>query len=194
MSAIPYESQTQDWDAPGQQQPTAPGRLRRQFFNRKTAALAAVVACVTGFYAGISIEKGQLAGTASAATTSATGAAAVARTGAGTAGGFPGAGRFGGAGGSASAGTISNVNGNTIYFTDSSGNTVKVTLSSGAKLAKSLSVSKNSLHPGDAIVVQGVKNSSGTIVATSVSDSGANATGSGASTRGSATSGSSTTS
>jgi len=195
MSAIPYDSHTQDWNTPEQEQPTTPGRPRRQFFNRKTAALAAVVTCAAGFYVGISVEKGQLASTASAATTSATGGAAAARTGAGAASGFPGAARFGGAagaGGNASAGTISSVNGNTIYLTDSSGNTVKVTLSSSTKLTKSLSVSKNSLHPGDAIVVQGVKNSSGTIVATSVGDSGASATGSGGSTRSSATSSSAT--
>ena len=64
----------------------------------------------------------------------------------------------------------------TIYLTDPTGNTVKVTLSSSTKLTKSLNVSKSSLHPGDTIVVQGVKNSSGTIVATSVSDSAASTT------------------
>ena len=57
-----------------------------------------------------------------------------------------------------------------------------MTLASSTKLSKSLSVSKASLHPGDAIVVQGVKNSSGTVVATSVSDSGARTTGGGAGT------------
>jgi len=59
---------------------------------------------------------------------------------------------------------------------------VKVTLSSSTKLTKSLGVSKSSLHPGDAIVVQGVKNSSGTVVATSVSDSGARTAGTGGGT------------
>jgi Domain of unknown function (DUF5666) len=189
MSAVPYDSHEQDWDRTEQQPSMSPGRPRRRFFNRRSAALAAVITCAAGFYAGIRVEKGQLASTASAATTSATGGAAGARTGAaaggsaatgsGAAGGFPGAARFGGgAGGNASLGTISSVNGSTIYLTDTTGNTVKVALSPSTKLTKSLSVSKGALHPGDSVVIQGVKNSSGTVVATSVSDSGARTTGS----------------
>jgi Domain of unknown function (DUF5666) len=190
MSAVPYDSHEQDWDTTEQEHSMTPGRPRRRFFNRRSAALAAMITCAAGFYAGIQVEKGQLASTASAATTSATtgatGAAAGARTGAaaggaGAAGGF--AGRFGGGGGggggNASLGTISSVNGNTIYLTDTTGNTVKVTLSSSTKLTKSLGVSKSALHPGDSVVIQGVKNSSGTLVATSVSDSGARTTGGG---------------
>jgi hypothetical protein len=189
MSAVPYDSHEQNWDTTEQEHSMTPGRPRRRFFNRRSAALAAMITCAAGFYAGIQVEKGQLASTASAATTSATtgatGAAAGARTGAaaggaGAAGGF--AGRFGGGGGgggNASLGTISSVNGNTIYLTDTTGNTVKVTLSSSTKLTKSLGVSKSALHPGDSVVIQGVKNSNGTLVATSVSDSGARATGGG---------------
>jgi hypothetical protein len=187
MSAVPYDSHEQDWDTTEQEHSMTPGRPRRRFFNRRSAALAAMITCAAGFYAGIQVEKGQLASTASAATTSATaGAAAGARTGAapgggGAAGGF--AGRFGGAGGggggNASLGTISSVNGNTIYLTDTTGNTVKVTLSSSTKLTKSLGVSKSALHPGDSVVIQGVKNSSGTLVATTVSDSGTRTTGGG---------------
>jgi hypothetical protein len=183
MSAVPYQSHEQDWDAPDQEPFAPPGRPRRRFFNRKSAALVALLTCAVGFYAGIRVEKGQLPSTASAASASAPGAVAGAQTGApaggaptgsGAPGGLAGAGRFGGgAGGSASLGTLSSVSGNTIYLTDTTGNTVKVTLSSSTKLTKSLSVSKSSLHPGDSVVVQGVKNSKGTIVATSVSDSGA---------------------
>ena len=86
----------------------------------------------------------------------------------GGAAGFPG----GAPGGNASIGTISSVNGGTIYLSDASGNTVKVTLSSATKITKSLSVSKRSLHPGDSIVVRGLKNNKGTVSATSISDSG----------------------
>ena len=180
MSAIPYDSPEQEW-GPTEQEPfEAPGRPRRRFFNRKSAALAALITCAGGFYAGIRVEKSQLATTASAATASA-------------AGGFPGAGRFGGGGGgsaggggNASFGTIASVAGNTIYLTDATGNTVKVTLSSSTKLTKSQGVSAGALHPGDTVVIQGVKNSSGTLAATSVSDSGARTTGTGATSTGSA--------
>jgi hypothetical protein len=208
MSAVPYDSHDHDWDRAEQEPSMSPGRPHRRFFNRRSAALAAMITCAAGFYAGIRVEKGQLASTASAATTSATGAAAGARTGAaagaaGAAGEF--AGRFGGGaaggggggggGGNASLGTISSVNGKTIYLTDTTGNTVKVTLSSSTKLTKSLGVSKSALHPGDSVVIQGVKNSSGTLVATSVSDSGARTagTGSGASATAGGSSSSSTT-
>jgi hypothetical protein len=200
MSAIPYDSHEQDWDRSDQEPFEAGRRPRRRFFNRRSAALAAVITCATGFYAGIRVEKGQLSSTASAATTTATGAATGARTGlaaggAGAAGGF--AARFGGAGGAgasgvggtASLGTISSVNGNTIYLTDTTGNTVKVTLSSSTQLTKSQGVSKSALHPGDSVVIQGVKNSSGTVVATSVSDSGARTTASGSGSGSSATGG-----
>ena len=98
MSAIPYDSPEQDWESPEQEPFVPPGRPRRHFFNRKSAALAALLACAAGFYAGIRVEKSQVGGTASAATTSAPGAA-----GAGTAGARPGA-AGGGAGPGAAGG------------------------------------------------------------------------------------------
>ncbi len=196
MSAVPYDTPEQDWEEPREESFVPPGRPRRHFFNPRSAALAAVITCAAGFYAGIRVEKGQLAGTASAATTPGVGTTAGA--GGGFAGRFGAGGGAGGAAANASIGTISSVNGNTIYLTDASGNTVKVTLSSSTKVAKSLSVSKSSLHPGDAIVVQGVKNSSGAVVATSVSDSGARTAGTGgggaATTTGGSTTSSNTTS
>jgi hypothetical protein len=186
MSAVPYDSHEKGWDTSDQEPSLAPRRPRRRFFNRRSAALAALITCAAGFYAGIRVEKSQLGSTAAAATSS---AQRPGGPGAGGQGGFPGAGRFGGGGGSASFGTVSSVNGNTIYLTDSTGNTVKVTLSSTTKLTKSLGVSRSALHPGDSVVIQGVRNSSGTLVVTSVSDSGANTTGSGSSSRTSASGG-----
>lgn len=164
MSAIPYDSQPQDWDTPEQEGLATPGRPRRRFFNRKSAALAAAITCAAGFYAGIRVEKTQLGSAATIPTASqaATGAGSGARP------GFLG-------GGNASIGTVSSVNGNTIYLSDTSGNTVKVTLSSATKVTKSQSVSKSSVRPGDTVVIQGAKNSNGTITATSVNDSGASA-------------------
>jgi hypothetical protein len=184
MSTIPYETETQDWK-PDQEHAARPARRRRQFFNRKSAALAAAITCAAGFYAGITVEKSQLAATPSAATT--TGAATGGPTAAG-AGGF--AGRFAGAGGAgaggnASIGAVSSVHGKTIYLTDTTGNTVKVTLSSATKITKSQNVSKASIRPGDAVLVQGLKHANGTITATSVSDTGASANRSGPATTGS---------
>jgi hypothetical protein len=174
---------------PTQEKPgfTRPGRRRRQLLHWRSAALAAVITCAAGFYAGIDVEKGQLASsTATGASPTAagrTGAAAAGTAGAGTAShaGFPSAGRLAGGGGNASVGTVSSVNGNTIDISDSSGNTVKVSLSSSTKISKSQGVPKTAVRPGDSIVIQGVKSSSGTLVASSVSDSG-NSANTGAST------------
>ena len=167
---------------------------RRQFFNRKSAALAAAITCAAGFYAGISVEKGQLASTASAAASPRTATGGPAAAGAGGFAGRFGAGGAAGAGGNASIGTVSSVHGKTIYLTDTTGNTVKVTLSSATKITKSQSVSKASVRPGDAVVIQGLKGSNGKITATSVSDSGASANRGGSSATGSAASGTNTTS
>lgn len=152
-----------------------PRRGRWRLFSRKTAALGAVVAAAAGFLAGIEIEKSQATGTASAAVAPGSGSGAgAAGAGAGARGGFPFAGRGGGGGGgNASFGTVSSVNGNTIYVTEPNGNTAKVTLSSATKVTKSQPVSKSSLRPGDSVVIQGATSSNGTISATSVSDSGA---------------------
>jgi hypothetical protein len=47
-----------------------------------------------------------------------------------------------------------------------------VTLSSATTITKSLPVSSRSVHPGDTVVIQGLKDSDGTISAASVSDTG----------------------
>ncbi len=200
-SAIQYEDDREEqWDDTDDETMALPGRPRRRFFNRWTAALVALITCAIGFYVGIRVEKSQLSSSsgtargftlpaglarsgAASSTRGTSGAAGGARSsGSGFAGGgagFPGGGAFGAA--NASIGTISSVNGNTIYITDVSGNTVKVTLSSATKITKSLGVSKHSLRPGDSVVIRGLKNSSGKVSATSVSDSGASNAGSGAS-------------
>jgi hypothetical protein len=190
MNAIPYDRPEEEWEsyedeyAADQQ---LPGRPRRQFFNRGTAVLGAVLLCAAGFYAGVRVEKGQMSSSTSAGGRGLAGAAAAsagsraAGAGAGArAGGF--ASLFGGGGGSgagtagagnSSIGTVSDINGNALYVTDASGNTVKVDLSSATKISKSVGVGKSAIRPGDAVVIRGVKNSNGALDATTVSDSGA---------------------
>jgi hypothetical protein len=188
MSAIPYEQDREEhWDPEQEDTLALAGRPRRQFFNRRSAALIALITCAVGFYAGIRVEKGQLSSSSSTArgfippalgsqaARSSTGASGSRSS---SASGFPGGGFPGAAlgGGNASIGTISSVDGNTIYLSDSSGNTVKVTLSSATKITKSLSVGERSLHPGDSVVIRGLKDNKGTVSATTISDSGASNT------------------
>jgi hypothetical protein len=197
MSAIPYEGHEEEWDGEEQETLARPGRPRRQLFNRRSAILLALVVGVIGFYAGVRVEKGQLSSSSSTGVSlpsslpSLAGSGASSRgataTSTGSRSSLPGPGAFGGG---ASIGTVSNINGKTIYISDTSGNTVKVRLSSATKITKSLTVGKKAVRPGDSVVIQGAKSSNGTLSATSISDSGASTTGSGSS----ATSSSSTSS
>lgn len=102
MSTISYDQAERDWDPDEPAQPL-PRRPRRQFFNRKSAALVALITCAAGFYAGVRVEKGQVSGSSSTLRLpGATGAAGAARTGASGAAGA-GSGAAGAAGSGATA-------------------------------------------------------------------------------------------
>jgi hypothetical protein len=204
MSALPYESQEEGWDSYREDQKLElPGRPRRRFLNWGSAVLLALAVGGIGFYVGVRVEKGQVSGSSSsasplaglgaAARSGAAGSGASRLAGAAGAGAAGGRGAFAGAfgGGNSSFGTVSSVNGKTIYVTQvGTGNVVKVTLSSATKITKNLGVGKSAIRPGDTVVVSGVKGSDGKIAATSVSDTGASTTGSGTGS-GSSSSGSS---
>lgn len=205
MDTYTPDRREEDWDGypderDTQTQAPLPRRARRQFFNRRTAALGALVACAIGFYAGIRVEKTQLSSSTSALGSAAGGrggaraaafaalagrggAAGSGATGSGAAGagsgsatstagggGLPGGGGFGGAG--ASFGTVAGVKGKTILVTDTSGNTVKVKINSSTKITKNQSVSRHAIRPGDTVIVTGVAGSGGTTSAATITDSG----------------------
>lgn len=187
-----YAGSAPAWE--GQSGLPIPPRPHRRLWTPATGLLLALLIGAGGFLAGVELEKGQFpssvngssdgslpsalrgrlasgggAGGAGAAGIRG-GAAGAGFAGGGSAGGFAGRGLFGG--GSGSFGTVSSVSGDSIYLTDISGNTIKVTLTSHTALSKSEPVSRHAIRPGDTIVVQGLKAPSGTITATSVSDSG----------------------
>jgi hypothetical protein len=158
----PYKSREPGWEPGhelGGEAAELPGRPRRQFLNWRSATLMALIVGAIGFYVGIRVEKGQ-AGRSSSAARGLSFPTALGGAGAGGAGG----GTFG---------TVSSVSGKYLYVTDSSGNTIKVELSSATKVSKSVNVSKRSVRPGDTVVIGGLTSSKGTVVATSVRDSGA---------------------
>ncbi len=148
------------------------------------SGLAALAAAVRGAGTGGSASGAR--GAAGGASAGGTAGGAAAGAGAGTsaargAGGFAAGGLAAAlGGGSASFGTITTVKGDSLYVTGPTGNVVKVHLSSSTKISKSLGVKRSALHPGDSVVIRGLTNSKGTMVATSVSDSGASAAGTGA--------------
>ncbi|HEY5189199.1 MAG TPA: hypothetical protein VII87_09210 [Solirubrobacteraceae bacterium] len=185
MNTAAYEQRDDAWGSPEDDAPL-PRRPRRQLLNRRSAALLAVVTAAAGFYAGVRIEKGQVSGSSATASSGGSaltaglrarlaGATAGSATGSGASGGFPGAALAGGAGAAgsgASFGTITTVNGPTLYVSTASGNTIKVTLSGATKITKSVGVKRASLRPGDTVIVRGITGSRGAVTAATVTDSG----------------------
>ena len=207
MKTAPYGAPEHDeWDDTDEQPLALPTRPRRSLGGAPAAVLLALLVGAICFYVGIRVEKGQVSSTsastgtgtgsrlaallsgrgATGSGTGTAGAGAAGSGGGGGGGGFAGGGfarALGGSGSNSSVGTIASVSGNTLYLTDLTGNTVKVTLSSATTITKSLPVSTKSVHPGDTVIVSGLKGSNGTISAATVTDSGnrSGGTGSGSS-------------
>ena len=145
-----------------------------------TLALAAIVVASAGFLGGAMVGKhygssgsGNLAafrGLAARASASASGGTGGtgAGTGSGTGSGFGGRGGLFG-GGNATVGTIKLIDGRTVYVQTTAGDIVQVATSAGTKVTVSSTVPVKDLQPGETVIVQGSKNSSGAIAATSIS-------------------------
>jgi hypothetical protein len=171
----------EDWE-PEADQDTLPARPRRRLVTPVTTALAAVLVAALGFIGGVQVQKHEGGSSAANAATSTGFAAArgggggAAASGGGAGGGFPGrAGAGGPQGANATVGSVANKHGNTLYVKDSDGNTERVKTTSHSKINRTATTSAGAIHPGDTVIVQGTKSSSGTITATQI-----NATASGA--------------
>ncbi len=158
-----------------------------------TLVLAAVVVASAGFLGGAMVGKhygssssGSLAAafrglaarasaTASAGSGSGSGSGSGGTgsdsggTGSGSGFGFGGGrgGAFGG--GNATIGTIKLIDGRTVYVQTTAGDIVQVATSAGTKVTVSSAVPVKDLQPGETVIVEGSKNSSGAIAATSIS-------------------------
>ena len=143
-----------------------------------TLVLAAIVVASAGFLGGIMVGKhygssgsGSLA---SAFSRFAARARAASRHGRHAHGSGPG-GRSGWrpgrrfAGGNATVGTIKLIDGRTVYVQTSAGAIVQVSTSAGTKVTVSSTVQIKDLQPGETVIVEGAKNSSGAVSATSIS-------------------------
>jgi hypothetical protein len=142
------------------------------------AVLATVLLVAGGFWAGAAVQKSHggssaaaaggalaarlraAAGGTSTSGTSTTGGAAGARGGLGFGGGFSG-----------TVGTISVVDGQTLYVETADGSLVKVTLEPSTTISRNASSKANGLRPGDTVLVQGATAKNGDVTATSVSAS-----------------------
>ncbi|HWK30238.1 MAG TPA: hypothetical protein VNS09_26960 [Solirubrobacter sp.] len=142
-----------------------PRRPRRKLVTPVGIAAAAVAVAALGFLGGVQAQKS--------------------RGGSGT----PAVARFGGTGGrvqqpqpggaEATVGTVSDVDGSTLYVDGSDGTTVKVKLAKGGTVTRTATSQVKAIHPGDTVVVQGETASSGTVVASSIRATASNAGGGG---------------
>jgi hypothetical protein len=142
-----------EWEEPAEEE--LPPRPRNRLLAPLPLALIAVLIAAVGFLGGVLVQKGSEGGGATA------GLPAGIPTDLPTS--FPGA-----SSGAAVSGTVSSVNGHTIYVKDSGGATVAVRVEDGSKVSRDSNVGVKKIHPGDSVVVQGAKHGS-TVKASSVS-------------------------
>jgi Domain of unknown function (DUF5666) len=141
-------------------------RAARISLRPLTALLTVVLIAVVAVYAGARLEKRQNPSSAAASSSSGLAAAFAARR-AGGAGFGAGAGGATATGGT-TTGTVTQVTSKLLYLTSSSGALVKVKLTSATTFTRTAKSPNGGLRLGDTAVVQGAKNSSGVLVATSV--------------------------
>jgi len=137
-----------------------------------TLVLAAIVVASAGFLVGALVGKhygSSGSGNLAAAFSRLAGprASATAGAGGGTGSGFGG--RGGLFGGNATIGTIKLIDGSTVYVQTAAGDIVQVATSAGTSVTVSSTVPVKDLKPGETVIVEGSKNSSGAIAATSIS-------------------------
>jgi hypothetical protein len=128
---------------------------RRRWLTPTSALLMALAFGFGGLYVGIHAEKGQAASHGSTRVA------------------VPAVGR---SSGGVTVGTVTRVDGDTIYVKEGSGAAVAVKLVSGTTISKAQSVSPRSIRPGDSVTIQGGAGSGGVVKSTSVSDSGDDST------------------
>jgi uncharacterized protein DUF5666 len=133
----------------------------RRLLSPLPLGMIALLIALIGFIGGVLVQKGQGGSSSSGPV----GLLASLRSGAG------GSNPFGGGSGGPTIGTVSNVNGKTLYVSDPQGNTFKVMIGTGATVTRSAKSTASQIHPGDSVIIQGARNPNGTINAQSVSAS-----------------------
>ena len=145
-----------------------------------TLILLAIVVASAGFLGGALVGKhygssgtGNLAAAFRGLAAARAGASSSASAGSGTGSGGTGSGLGGRGGlfggGNATIGTIKLIDGATVYVQTTAGDVVQVATSAGTKVTVSSTVPVKDLQPGETVIVEGSKNSSGAIAATSIS-------------------------
>lgn len=147
-----------------------PPRSRNRLLAPLPLALIAVLIAATGFLGGVLMQKGSEGSSAAGPPgglpsflSEGAGEGSASEGSGGLPAGFPGSGS-----GAAVSGTVSSVNGRTIYVKDSGGATNAVRVEDGSKVSRDSNVGVKKIRPGDSVVVQGAKHGS-TVKASSIS-------------------------
>ena len=153
-----------------------PRRPRRRLLTPLPLTLFAVLLVALGFIGGVLVEKSQ----SSSSSTAGTQGSALATRLRALAGsrGAPSASGSGAATGFTrpTVGTVSYLEGSTLYVTNAEGNTVKVTTSAATGVTKNAKASVSQIHPGETVTIAGQSSSGGAISAESITvGSGASA-------------------
>jgi hypothetical protein len=154
-SLDPSETEGDEWAIRG---PTHGIRLALPI-----AGPLAVLLVAAGFWGGAALEKNH-----GAASTGGGGGFAGRTRGSGGPNGFPFGGGSASAASSGTAGTISVVNGDTLYILSSTGALVKVTLSGSTTIVRNADTTTAGLRPGDTVTVQGATGANGDVAASSI--------------------------
>lgn len=158
-------------DDPADEREALPPRPRNRLLAPLPLALIAVLIAAIGFLVGVLVQKGSEGGGSASGLPGGLPSFLKEKGEEGSSsegsGGFP-AGLPGASSGAAVSGTVSSVNGRTIYVKDSEGATVAVRVQDGSKISRDSSVSVKKIHPGDSVLVQGAKHGS-TVKASSIS-------------------------
>jgi hypothetical protein len=144
---------TEKWEGPGEEE--LPPRPRNRLLAPLPLALIALLIAATGFLGGVLVQKGS------------DGGGAVGDLPAGIPTDLP-TGFSSGNSSAAVSGTVSSVDGRTIYVKDSGGATVAVRVEDGSEVSRDSKVGVKKIRPGDSVVVQGAKHGS-TVKASSIS-------------------------
>jgi hypothetical protein len=175
---IDSESEDDGWDE--SEEEVIPPRPRGRLLRPLPLFLVAVTIAAAGFLGGVLAQKGS-EGSSTGVELPAGGAGGLPSFGGeeggaeGAAGGTEGATggaipSFGGPSESAASGTVTSVEGHTIYVKESDGTVVAVKAGDGATVTRDSNVAAKKIHPGDTVTVEGSKHGStvkaGSIAAT----------------------------
>ena len=152
--AILFGDEIEEWP-----QHTSSKGFRAPWF---VTVLVALLLMVAGLWLGAFLQRGQSSSSSTPSLSSLFGS--------GAAGGSSGLSSIAKAQAKMTSGTVTDIVGHTLYVTTSSGSLVAVKVNSSTTIDRNATTTLAGLKPGDTVTVAGAKEKSGTVQASSISD------------------------